>query len=261
MDLQLKGKIALVTGSTAGIGLAIATSLAGEGAIVYVNGRKQERVDAAIAEIKKTHPNADLRPLAADLSKADGCDAAIKALPAVDILVNNLGIFEIVEFAKISDADWFRFFETNVMSGVRISRAYFDGMLKKNWGRIVFISSESGYMTPKEMIHYGFTKSAQIAIARGLAELTAGSAVTVNTVLPGPTHSEGLEDFVKSMGSNDVKAFEEEFFKTARPGSLIQRFLTVKEIGDTVAYVCSPLASGINGAAIRNEGGLLKSAF
>ena len=261
MDLQLKGKTALVTGSTAGIGLAIATSLAGEGTTVYINGRKQERVDAAIAEIRKTHPNADLKPLAADLSKADGCEAALKTLPAVDILINNLGIFEIVDFDKIKDEDWFRFFETNVMSGVRMSRAYLPSMLKKNWGRIVFISSESAIAIPKEMIHYGFTKSAQVSIARGLAELTQGTAVTVNSVLPGPTHSEGLEDFIKSMGSNDVKSFEEEFFRTARPGSLIKRFLTTKEIGDTVAYVASPLASGINGAAIRNEGGLLKSAF
>ena len=261
MDLQLKGKTALVTGSTAGIGLAIATSLAGEGTTVYINGRKADRVDSAIATIKKTHPNADLKPLVGDLSKADGCDAAVKALPAVDILINNLGIFEIVDFDKIKDEDWFRFFETNVMSGVRMSRAYLPAMLKKNWGRIVFISSESAFAIAKEMIHYSFTKSAQVSIARGLAELTQGTAVTVNTVLPGPTHSEGLEDFLKSMGQTDVKKAEEEFFKTARPGSLIMRFLTVKEIGDTVAYISSPLASGINGAAIRNEGGLLKSAF
>lgn len=261
MDLQLKGKTAFVTGSTAGIGLAIATSLAGEGAIVYVNGRKQERVDAAIAEIKKTHPNAQLRPLVGDLSKAPGCEAAIKALPSVDILVNNLGIFEPVEFDKIKDEDWMRFFETNVMSGVRMSRAYLGGMIKNNWGRIVFIASESAFMIPKEMIHYGMTKSCQVAIARGLAELTQGTAVTVNTVLPGPTASEGVETFVQQLGGGSVKDFEEEFFKTARPGSLIKRFLTTKEIGDTVAYVCSPLASGINGAAIRNEGGLLKSAF
>ncbi|MDB5325263.1 MAG: oxidoreductase [Phycisphaerales bacterium] len=261
MDLQLKGKTALVTGSTAGIGLAIATSLAGEGATVYINGRKTERVDAAIAEIKKTHPKAELRPLAADLSKAAGVAIAVKALPAVDILINNLGIFEIVDFDKIKDEDWTRFFETNVMSGVRMSRAYLPAMLKKNWGRIVFISSESAFAIPKEMIHYGMTKSAQVSIARGLAELTQGTAVTVNSVLPGPTHSEGLEDFVKSMSGGSVEGMEEEFFKTARPGSLIKRFLTTKEIGDTVTYVCSPLASGINGAAIRNEGGLLKSAF
>lgn len=261
MDLQLKGKTALVTGSTAGIGLAIATSLAGEGPTVYVNGRTKERVEHAIAEIRKTHANADLKPLAADLSKADGVAAAVKALPAVDILVNNLGIFEVVDFDKIKDEDWQRFFDTNVMSGVRMSRAYLPAMLKNNWGRIVFISSESAYAIPKEMIHYGFTKSAQVSIARGLAELTAGTAVTVNSVLPGPTHSEGLEDFVKKMSGGPVQEMEKEFFEKARPGSLIQRFLTTKEIGDTVAYVCSPLASGINGAAIRNEGGLLKSAF
>ena len=261
MDLQLNGKTALVSGSTAGIGLAIATSFAAEGATVYINGRKPERVDAAIAEIKKTHANADLRPLPGDLSTEAGVAAAVKTLPAVDILVNNLGIFEVKDFADISDADWLRFFQTNVMSGVRLSRAYLPGMLKEDWGRVVFISSESGYSIPKEMIHYGMTKSAQIAVARGLAELTQGTKVTVNSVLPGPTQSEGLIDFAKSMGGTDVKAFEEEFFKTVRPGSLIKRFLTVKEIGDTVAYVCSPLASGINGAAVRCEGGVLKSAF
>ena len=261
MDLQLKDKSAFVTGSTAGIGLAIATSLAREGATVWINGRSQRRVDDAMAAIKRDVPGANVQGIVADLATAEGCAAAIRALPGVDILVNNLGIFAEVPFEKIPDEDWLRFFETNVLSGVRMSRAYLGGMLKKNWGRIIFIASESAFQIPKDMIHYGMTKSCQVAIARGLAELTAGTAVTVNTVLPGPTHSEGVEKMLEASGSGDVKSAEKQFFQTARPGSLIKRFLTPKEIGDTVAYVASPLASGINGAAIRNEGGLLQSAF
>ena len=261
MDLQLKGKTALVTGSTAGIGLAIATSLAGEGAIVWINGRTKDRVDHAIAKIKAAHADATLKPLAADLSTDAGIEAAIHAVPEVDILVNSLGIFKETPFEKITDDEWRKFFEVNVLAGARLARAYFAKMLKKNWGRIIFISSESGYQIPKEMIHYGVTKSAQIALARGLAELTAGTAVTVNSVLPGPTDSEGVEQMVKQIGAKDVKSVEEKFFTEARPTSLLKRFEQTKEIGDVVAFIASPLASGINGTAVRADGGVVKSAF
>jgi len=263
MDLHLTNHTALVTGSTAGIGLAIAKALAAEGAAVYINGRTADRVANAISTLKQQlGPKADLRPLAADGSTAAGCDAIVKVLPSVDILVNNLGIFEPKPFAEIPDADWERFFQTNVMSGVRLSRAYLPGMLQRNRGRILFISSESGVQIPAEMIHYGMTKSAQIAIARGMAELTAGTAVTVNSILPGPTRSEGVDEFVaKLSGGQPFEEFEKEFFRSVRPTSLIKRFATVDEVAAAVAFICSPIASAINGSALRVEGGVLKSAF
>jgi NAD(P)-dependent dehydrogenase (short-subunit alcohol dehydrogenase family) len=260
MDLQLKGKKALVTGSTAGIGFATAHLLAAEGAAVVINGRGQERVDAAIGEIRKLHPSTDVSGIAADGSNAAGCAKLIQALAQVDILVNNLGIFEPKPFEKIPDEDWVRMFETNVMSGVRLSRHYLAGMREKNWGRIVFVSSESGVQIPAEMIHYGMTKTAQIAVARGIAETVAGTGITVNSVLPGPTGSEGVEKFIAQMGGNaNPAAFEAEFFKTIRPSSLLKRFATVDEVASMIVYLCSPLASATNGAALRVDGGVIRS--
>ncbi len=264
MDLQLKGKKALVTGSTAGIGLAIATALASEGADVVVNGRTEARVAEAVRKIRKIQTNAkgSVAGIAADAGTRAGADQLVARLPDVDVLVNNLGIFEPKPFEEIPDEDWRRFFEVNVLSGVRLTRAYLPGMLRRNWGRVVFISSESGFQIPTEMIHYGMTKSAQIAVARGVAEKTAGTGVTVNSVLPGPTRSEGVETFVdKLSGGKSFAEFEREFFATIRPTSLLKRFETVEEVAAVVAFVCSPLSAAINGAAVRAEGGVLKSAF
>ncbi|MCP1832393.1 NAD(P)-dependent dehydrogenase (short-subunit alcohol dehydrogenase family) [Bradyrhizobium sp. USDA 4532] len=262
MKIDLSGKTALVTGSTAGIGNAIARGLAETGAEVVVNGRGQAKVDAAIAAITKAVPDAKLRGIAADVSTAAGCKALLAALPDVDILVNNAGIFEPKPFFDIPDEDWSRFYEVNVMSGVRLSRGYMQGMLKRNWGRIVFISSESGLNIPTEMIHYGMTKTAQLAIARGLAELTKGTAVTVNSVLPGPTMSEGVETFVKDLAKQNGQSVEEaasNFVKQHRPTSLLQRFASTEEIADLVVYVCSRQASATNGAALRAEGGIVNT--
>jgi NAD(P)-dependent dehydrogenase (short-subunit alcohol dehydrogenase family) len=262
MDLQLAGKTALVTGSTAGIGLAIASSLAAEGAQVTINGRTSKRIDQAIAEIRKVHPKAKVAGIAADVSTAAGCDKLVAALPNADILVNNAGIFEPKPFIEISDSDWERFFQTNVMSGVRLSRFYFPKMLKQNWGRIIFISSESALQIPVEMIHYGMTKTAQLAIARGLAEATIGTNVTVNSVLPGPTASEGVRTFVSDLAKKQnvaPKEFETQFFKHARPSSLLQRFATPEEVANLVTFVCSPLSSATNGAALRVDGGVVRS--
>lgn len=261
MDLQLSGKKALVTGSTAGIGLAIATTLAREGAEVIVNGRTEARVAEAIEKIRAV-ATASVSGVAADAGTRTGIDRLIAQHPNVDVLVNSLGIFEPKTFGEIPDADWLRFFEINVLSGVRLSRAHLPNMLARNWGRIVFISSESAFQIPAEMIHYGVTKSAQVSLARGLAETTAGTGVTVNSVLPGPTRSEGVETFVEKLsGGKDFGGFEREFFEKVRPTSLLKRFENVDEIAALVAFVCSPLASAINGAAVRAEGGILKSAF
>jgi NAD(P)-dependent dehydrogenase (short-subunit alcohol dehydrogenase family) len=256
MNLELEGKSALVTGSTAGIGLAIATALAKEGAAVIVNGRTEERVDKAVRTSGAAHG------IAADLGTEAGARAVIARVPGVDILVNNLGIFEPKAFDQIPDDDWRRFFEVNVLSGVRLSRHYIGPMKQKNWGRIVFISSESGLQIPVEMIHYGMTKTAQLAISRGLAETTAGTAVTVNAVLPGPTESEGVIEFVDRLASErciDRGALEREFFQKARPSSLLRRFARPEEVAAVVAFVCSPLASAINGAAVRADGGVVRS--
>jgi NAD(P)-dependent dehydrogenase (short-subunit alcohol dehydrogenase family) len=256
MDLQLAGRTALVTGSTGGIGLAIAAALAAEGASVIVNGRTQSRVDSAVKRAGAAYG------IAADLGTDAGARAVTQRLPDVDILVNNLGIFEPKPFEEISDDDWRRFFEVNVLSGVRLARHYLGRMKQKNWGRVVFISSESALQIPVEMIHYGMTKTAQLAISRGLAETTAGTAVTVNAVLPGPTASEGVNDFVEGLAKNkgiDRAAFERQFFAEARPSSIIQRFATPEEVAVLVAFVCSPLASAINGAALRVDGGVVRS--
>ena len=262
MDLQLAGKLALVTGSTAGIGLAIATALAAEGARVIVNGRSEARVAEAIATITAAHPAATLEPFAADLGTAQGAELAIERFPDVAILVNNLGIFEPRPFEEIVDAEWQKMIEVNFMSGVRLSRHYLPRMKAQDWGRIIFIASESAVNIPVEMIHYGVSKTMQVALARGLAETTAGTGVTVNSVLPGPTRSEGVEQFIKDLAASQGKSLDEmerEFFQTARPSSLLRRFETTTEIASMVAYVASPLASGTNGAALRVDGGLLRS--
>jgi len=262
MDLQLEGKRTLVTGSTAGIGYAIAEALAREGAHVIVNGRTNARVEEALKNLQAAHVRGKLEGLPADLGTADGCNAAIQRFPDLDILVNNLGIFEVKPFEEIPDADWLRFFEVNVLSGVRLSRHYFPGMKKRNWGRIIFISSESAVQIPSEMIHYGMTKTAQVAIARGLAETTVCTNVTVNTVLPGPTASEGATRFLDDFAAKTKKTreeLEEEFFKTARPTSLLHRFEQPEEIGSVVAFVASPLASAINGATVRADGGVIRA--
>lgn len=262
MDLKLAGKTALVTGSTAGIGFAIANLLAQEGAIVVVNGRSKDRVLAACQRIKENHPNAKLMSVAADLTTLDGIQQMTQQAPTVDILVNNLGIYQVRPFFEISDDEWLHMFNVNVMSGVRLSRYYMQSMLKNNWGRIIFISSESGLQIPSEMIHYGMSKTAQLAIARGLAELTIGTNVTVNSVLPGPTKSEGVERFISDAAQQakvDAKQLEKQFFETVRPTSLLKRFETIEEIAAMVAYLSSPLASGTNGAAIRVDGGVVRS--
>jgi NAD(P)-dependent dehydrogenase (short-subunit alcohol dehydrogenase family) len=262
MKIDLTGKTALVTGSTSGIGHAIASGLATAGAEVVVNGRTQAKVDAAAAVIAKAVSGAKVRGIAADVSTAAGCKALAAAQPEVDILINNAGIFEPKGFFDIPDEDWSRFFEVNVMSGVRLSRGYLPGMLKRNWGRIVFISSESALNIPVEMIHYGMTKTAQLAVSRGLAEMTRGTAVTVNAVLPGPTLSEGVEALVKELAKQNGQSVEEaasQFVKQFRPTSLLQRFTTPEEIANMVIYVASRESAATNGAALRAEGGTVNS--
>jgi NAD(P)-dependent dehydrogenase (short-subunit alcohol dehydrogenase family) len=262
MDLQLTNKKALVTGSTAGIGFAIASLLAQEGTSVVVSGRSPQRVEQAVQRMRTDRKTAQVTGIAADLGTKEGVNRLIQDLPEVDILVNNLGIFEPKPLAEITDEDWLRFFEVNVLSGARLSRFYLPQMVKKNWGRIVFISSESGVNIPAEMIHYGVTKTAQIALARGLAETTAGTAVTVNSVLPGPTRSEGVEQFLEDLAKGqgtDTARVEAEFFRTARPTSLLRRFATPQEVAAMVVYVCSPRASATNGAALRVDGGVVRS--
>jgi NAD(P)-dependent dehydrogenase (short-subunit alcohol dehydrogenase family) len=262
MDFQLEGRRALVTGSTAGIGFAAARALTREKAAVVLNGRTEERVAAALDRIKTELPEAAVDGIAADLSGADGCRHLVDRLPDVDILVNNLGIFEPRPFEQISDEDWLRFFETNVLSGIRLARHYVPGMRSRGWGRVVFISSESAIQIPAEMIHYGMTKTAQLAVARGLAETLAGTGVTVNSVLPGPTASEGVGEFVNRMAAErgvDAAAMEREFFETARPTSLLQRFATPDEVAAMIAYVCSAQAAATTGAALRVDGGVVRA--
>jgi len=257
MDLQLQGKQALISGSTAGIGYAIAESLAREGCRVIINGRTQKRVDEALVMLA-----GDAVGFAADLGTSDGVAKTVARFPDVDILVNNMGIFEPKAFEEIPDPDWFRFFEVNVMSGVRLSRHYLPRMRKAGWGRIIFISSESAIHIPTEMIHYGMTKTAQLAISRGLAETTAGTGVTVNAVLPGPTASEGVQGFVEDMAASrgtDRATVEQEFFRNIRPSSLLRRFATPEEIAAMVTFVASPLSAATNGAALRVDGGVVRS--
>jgi len=256
MDLKLKGKTAIVTGGTAGIGLAIVKALTAEGVAVTVPGRTREKLDKALAGL------VGVQAIVADAATAEGAASLLQQVPDTDILINNLGIYEPKEFADITDSDWLRLFETNVLSGVRLSRHYFPRMLKRNSGRVIFISSESGVMTPPEMIHYGVTKSSQLAISRGLAELTKGTAVTVNTVMPGPTRSEGIVEFLEKMSSipnATPEQAEHEFFEKHRQSSLLQRLIEDSEIANLVAFLASPLSAATNGAALRAEGGLLRS--
>jgi len=263
MDLKLQGKLALISGSTAGIGFAIATSLAQEGARVIVNGRSQSSVDEAAARISSA-TGADVRGFAGDLGAAVPAEALARTFPDVEILVNSLGIFEPKPFEEIADRDWTRFFAVNVLSGVRLARLYLPAMRRANWGRIIFISSESAVQIPAEMIHYGMTKTAQLAISRGLAEAVAGTGITVNSILPGPTKSRGVGDFVDALARADGKSFaqyETAFFQTVWPTSLIKRFAAPEEIASLVAYIASPLAAATTGAALRADGGVIKSAF
>jgi len=262
VDLGLRDSVCLVTGSTGGIGMAIAAALAKEGANVTVNGRTKERVEEAKAAIAREAPGADVRGIAADLSTAGGVGQLMQSLPQTDILVNNVGVAYQRTFEEVTDDDWDELWQLNVMSGVRLSRAYFGGMLQRNWGRIIFISSESGVNIPAEMIHYGMTKTAKLAIARGMAELTAGTEVTVNSILVGPTRSEGVADFIAGVAKQQGKTaadIERDFFQNVRPSSLLKRFEEPEEIADVVAFICSPLARATNGAAVRADGGVVRS--
>jgi NAD(P)-dependent dehydrogenase (short-subunit alcohol dehydrogenase family) len=264
MNLGLQGKLAVVSGSTAGIGFAIAAMLAQEGARVVINGRTEARVIAAVEKIRQRMKGAELIGVAADLGTAAGVSAFVKQVPEADILVNNLGIFEVKPFLEIPDADWLRFFEINVLSGVRLTRHYLAGMLEKNWGRVIFISSESGQQIPTEMIHYGMTKTAQVAIARGVAQTVVATGVTVNSVLVGPTASEGASEFVQNMARQQAISaaeVEKQFFATIRPTSLLKRFETPEEIAAVVAFVASTQSVAINGAAVRAEAGVVQSIF
>ena len=256
MRIDLSGRNAVVTGSTAGIGLGIAKGLAAAGAGVTVNGRTAERVERAVAAVRQHAPGARVSGVAADLATAEGVAAFLRQVPAADILVNNLGIFALKPFLEIADAEWQRFFDANVMSGVRMSRAYVPGMVAQGWGRIVFISSESGLNIPKDMVHYGMTKTAQLAISRGLAESLANTGVTVNAVLPGPTASEGV---AAMLGAEDVDAAGRKFVAEHRPTSLIGRLATVEEVANMVVYACSPQASATSGADLRVDGGVVRS--
>jgi NAD(P)-dependent dehydrogenase (short-subunit alcohol dehydrogenase family) len=263
MDLKLNDKLALVSGSTAGIGYAIAESLAREGARVIVNGRSQASVEATLARLRETL-RGTVYGFVGDLSTPEAADKVAQGYPDVEILVNNLGIYELMPFEDISDADWLRFFEVNVLSGVRLSRLFLPGMKVRNWGRIIFISSESGVQIPAEMIHYGVTKTAQIALARGLAEAVVGTGITVNSILPGPTKSRGVGDFIESFSKKEGKSFEEferEFFQNIRPTSLVKRFALPEEVASLVTYIASPLSSATTGAPLRVDGGVVKSAF
>lgn len=262
MNLQLEGKLALVSGSTAGIGFAIAKGLAAEGARVVVNGRTEARVTAASEAIRREHPEARLEGFAADLSRAEDADAAFRRFPNLEILVNNLGTYEVKPFEQITDADWQAIIETNFMSGVRLSRNWLPKMKASGWGRIIFISSESAINIPVEMMHYGVTKTMQLALSRGLAETTTGTGVTVNSVLPGPTRSEGVEKFIADAAKANHTPpadVEKDFFRTIRPSSIIQRFATTDEVAALVVFVASPLSSATNGAALHVDGGTIRS--
>jgi NAD(P)-dependent dehydrogenase (short-subunit alcohol dehydrogenase family) len=260
MKIDLSGKTAVVSGSTAGIGLAIAIGLADSGAAVVVNGRTDAAVSAAVAAVQQRVPGASVRGVAADLGTQEGCALLVQAVPAADILVNNVGIFKLQDFFETPDDEWERFFAVNVMSGVRLSRAYAEKMAANGWGRIVFISSESGLNIPPDMIHYGFTKTANLSVSRGLAKRLAGTGVTVNAVLPGPTLSDGLVTAFQGAVAESGKSIEDvtkAFIKAKRPSSILQRATTVEEVANMVVYVCSTQASGTTGAALRVDGGVV----
>ncbi len=264
MNLGLAGKTAVVSGSTAGIGFAIAAALAAEGASVVINGRTEARVAAALEKIRKIAPGASLQGVAADLGTRGGVEHFVQRVPETDILVNNLGIFEVKPFAEISDEDWLRFFEVNVMSGVRLARSYLPGMQRKKWGRVIYISSESAVQIPAEMIHYGMTKTAQVAVARGLAESLAATGIAVSSILVGPTASEGATNFVESVAKQrgiTAADVEREFFEKVRPTSLLRRFETPEEIGAVVAFVAGENGAVFNGASVRADGGVVKAVL
>ncbi|WP_291851156.1 SDR family oxidoreductase [Bradyrhizobium sp.] len=265
MNLDLSGKTALVTGSTRGIGLATAIGLAQMGADVIVNGREKTAVEAAVEKVRHAAPSAAIDAAAFDLGNAAGCKALVAQFPEVDILVNNLGIYEPKGFFDIEDADWTRMFEVNVMSGVRLTRHYLKRMLdQKNWGRVVFVSSESGVYIPKEMVHYGFSKSAQLVIARGAAESTKGTNVTVNSVMPGPTWVEMAPVRLAARASAAGTTIEDlvaRTFSERRPASLLQRYATPEEVANLICYVCSKASSATNGAALRVDGGIVTNPF
>lgn len=261
MDLKLKNKKVLVTGSTTGIGYAIAKSFASEGATVYLNGRTRSNVKDALTSITNEIPDSKVTGVVADLTTEHGFNKLIEEVPQVDILINNLGIYEAVDFFESKDEDWNKMFEINVLTGIRVTRFYMPKMLKDNWGRVVFISSESGIQIPTEMIHYGMSKTAQLSIANGLAQLTKGTGVTVNSVLPGPTFSEGVERFIGELAeqrNQSTQVVEQQYFSETRPLSLLQRFITPDEVASAVVYVSSELAAATNGAAISVNGGILK---
>lgn len=260
MDFKLTGKTALVTGSASGIGFSIAQFLAQEGAKVYVNGRTAKTVETAISKMKEVRGEVLPAPFNLELQKES--NQLIAKIPHVDILINNLGIYEVKPFEEITDEDWLRIFSINVLSGIRLSRYYFPKMKQQNYGRIIFISSESAVNAPAEMVHYGMTKTAQLSVARGLAEMSAGSNVTVNSVLPGPTYTGGVEEFIAQIAEEKQitpKQVEQDFFTTVRPSSLIKRFIKADEVGSLVAFLCSGLAAAINGAALRVDGGVTRS--
>lgn len=261
MNIELEGRKAIVTGSTAGIGRATAEGLVRAGASVVINGRGTARVDEAVRQMRQAFPESEISGVAADLSTAAGATAFLAQAPDADILVNNLGTAVLRDFVDTTDEDWLSIFQINVMSGVRMTRHYLPGMVRKGWGRIVFVSSESAVNIPKEMIDYGMTKTAQLAISRGLAESVAGTGVTVNAVLPGPTRSEILSTWMaaqaKERGITQEEG-EQAFLKTARPTSLIRRFATTDEVANMIVYVCSEQASATTGAALRVDGGVVR---
>jgi NAD(P)-dependent dehydrogenase (short-subunit alcohol dehydrogenase family) len=263
MDLNISDKVALVTGSTQGIGFATAKLLAQEGAEVIVNGRSDKKVQEAVAKIKDSVKDAKVRGVVADLEDAVGCKVLTDSVKEVDILINNVGIFEPVDFLEITEAQWLEMFNVNVMSGVRLTQHYLPSMFEKDWGRIEFISSESAYQIPQEMIHYGMTKTAQISLARGIAETTKGTGVTCNSIIVGPTSSEGVTDFIENLAKVNNQSFKEvekEFFQSIRPTSLLQRFSTSEEIANLIVYTASTLASATNGAALRVDAGVVRAA-
>lgn len=264
MDLKIKGKIALITGSTQGVGFATAKKLCEEGVNVYINGRDSSKVQIAVQKLKNEFPNVEIKGIVANLKDLEGCNYLISQIPHVDILINNLGVFEPRNFVDISEKEWLDMFNINVMSGVRLSQHYLTNMMREDWGRIIFISSESALQIPKEMIHYGMTKTAQISVARGIAELTRGTNVTSNSIILGPSKSEGVVQFMEDLGKQNNQTFEEvekDFFKNVRPSSLIQRFAQVEEDANMIVYISSALSSATNGAILRADGGVVQSAF
>jgi len=262
LDLKLTGKTALVTGSTAGIGFGIARRLLQEGASVVINGRTEARINSALDQLRRAIPDCTVQGCAADFADADAVQHLLDEHDSIDILINNVGIFSPKPFAEITDEEWLHFFEVNVLSGVRLSRHYLPRMLDQNWGRIIFISSESGIQIPVEMVHYGTTKTAQLGVSRGLAQQTAGTNVTVNTVIPGSTRSEGSEKFISDLAQDrglSKEDVEREFFEKIRPTSLLERFATIDEVATFVTYLASPLAAANNGAALRVDGGTVST--